>query len=328
MHLSVIIPHYNLPEWLLRRCLDTLFAQPMEGYPFEVIVVDDGSLQSPAPIINSYRRNNLRLIIQPHKRLGAARNTGLQHAQGKYILFVDADDYLFPDTLPRLLSMAEEQSCDILNFAYLSCQTKEAEPPTQPSPIHCDAPCSGDAFMQRHPLYGTVWHYLFKRSLCESAHLRFAEQVFIEDEVFTTLLHHHAQAVSTTNLTLYAYYQRPGSITTDRRPERQRELIDCHFSAIHQLQSYYKEVSSHQPTSGLCQKISLLTLDIIRRLLREKEWRPLWEAYRPRLEQLGVYPLSNPHYGWKHTLFCLLANQSWGLPILHKLEKQLNRPSR
>lgn len=322
MQISVIIPHYNLPEWLLRRCLDSLFMQSADDFSFEVIVVDDGSQHSPAPLIDSYRRDNLRLIVQPHKRLGAARNTGLNQAQGKYILFVDGDDYLYPGTLATLLSMAEEHQCDILNFAYRPCHSQAADPVVQPAVITCTPPCSGNDFMWRQPLYGTVWHYLFRRELCDTHQLRFAEQVFIEDEVFTTLLHCHALRVSRTNLTVYAYYQRPGSITSDQRPERQRELISCHLSALRQLTAHYRQTDPSQPAEGLHQKIATLALDFIRRLLRESDWQRLWKAHRPSLEQMNLYPLTVPRYGWKYTLYARLANHSWGLHLLHLAERR------
>ena len=94
MLFSIIIPCYNSSQTIF-RCLDSAYALPVDETEFEVIVVDDCSMDGTVQTIESYAGNhsNLVLLVQPeNNRQGAARNRGVSIAQGKYILFLDSDD--------------------------------------------------------------------------------------------------------------------------------------------------------------------------------------------------------------------------------------------
>jgi glycosyltransferase involved in cell wall biosynthesis len=91
---SVIVPVYN-GESYLRAALESIFAQ--DYYPFEVIVVDDGSIDESAAIARSYKE--LRYIHQPNQGVAVARNVGIEPTRGEFIAFLDADDIWTPDKL-------------------------------------------------------------------------------------------------------------------------------------------------------------------------------------------------------------------------------------
>ena len=94
--ITFIVTTYNLEDWLLRRCLESITAQGLERENYEIIVVDDESIVSPQHIIDEFApKANITLYIQEHARQGAARNLALQHAKGEWIQFVDGDDYLY-----------------------------------------------------------------------------------------------------------------------------------------------------------------------------------------------------------------------------------------
>lgn len=102
--ISVIIPVYNAAP-LIRRCLDSVLAQK-GGFTYEVLLVDDGSTDESVEIINSYENPDFKLFQQRNAGPAAARNVGIFNAQGKYIAFLDADDYwedsFFEATIPFL----------------------------------------------------------------------------------------------------------------------------------------------------------------------------------------------------------------------------------
>ncbi|MDR0522523.1 MAG: glycosyltransferase [Planctomycetaceae bacterium] len=113
--ISVIIPVYNVEKYL-RECLDSVLTQTLTD--IEIICVDDGSTDRSLEILNEYARKDerIRVISQKNKGPGAARNAGLQLAQGKYVYFMDSDDTIDPD-LCRMTSIAAEYAeCDILYF--------------------------------------------------------------------------------------------------------------------------------------------------------------------------------------------------------------------
>ena len=94
MLLSVVIPHYNIPRKLLTACIDSIMGQGIPDDSYEIIIIDDESEEFPEWVCNTYSRHNIRLIRNPHGGPGAARNRGIDEAKGRYIQFVDADDYL------------------------------------------------------------------------------------------------------------------------------------------------------------------------------------------------------------------------------------------
>lgn len=111
--ISVIIPVYNSRKFI-RRCLDSIISQTFSE--FEVICIDDGSTDESYTILRRYSQQykNIRVVRQQNMGQGLARNKGTALARGKYIKFVDADDYLHPNTLRILYETAEKTKADII----------------------------------------------------------------------------------------------------------------------------------------------------------------------------------------------------------------------
>lgn len=104
--ISVIIPVYN-PGLLMKRCLDSVLAQKGK-YEFEVIMVDDGSTDDSVAIIDGYNEPRFTLLHQQNSGPAAARNKGIVTAKGKYIAFIDADDYWEPEFFSEMIGFMEE----------------------------------------------------------------------------------------------------------------------------------------------------------------------------------------------------------------------------
>ena len=116
--LSFIIPAYNAGSYL-KECLDSIYRLDMRGRGFEVIVVNDGSTDGTAELLETYRKFHADLLVftQENQGLSAARNAGMCQAKGKYICFVDADDHLFAARPP--LDVLEKQDIDIVGVNVL-----------------------------------------------------------------------------------------------------------------------------------------------------------------------------------------------------------------
>lgn len=112
---SVIVPVYNAERWL-RRCLDSIFAQTVQN--FELITINDGSDDSSGQILADYMslHPNMLVLEQVNMGQGAARNRALERARGKYVLFVDADDFIESVTLQVATERAEEDQSDLVRF--------------------------------------------------------------------------------------------------------------------------------------------------------------------------------------------------------------------
>ena len=104
--ISVIIPVYNASA-LLRRCLDSVLAQKGD-YTYEVLLVDDGSTDDSVDIIKSYNNPHFRLFQQANAGPAKARNRGIEEAQGRYLTFIDADDYWEDTYIAKTVGFLEE----------------------------------------------------------------------------------------------------------------------------------------------------------------------------------------------------------------------------
>ena len=123
--ISIVIPTYNVEEYL-DDCLVSLINQTFEN--FEVILVDDSSTDSTVDIIKYYEKIDPRIkFIEKEKKSGSggSRNYGMKYARGKYIQFLDADDWLDLDCLEKLYSYAEEYETDIVIFKLINYETEE-----------------------------------------------------------------------------------------------------------------------------------------------------------------------------------------------------------
>ena len=110
--ISVIIPVYNVEKYL-RRCLDSVVAQTYRN--LEIICVDDGSVDESGKICDQYavRDARIKVIHQENQGLSAARNRGLDAAEGAYIAFVDSDDYILEDMYKKMLDKLLNYNVDL-----------------------------------------------------------------------------------------------------------------------------------------------------------------------------------------------------------------------
>lgn len=187
--LSLVVPVYNVAPFL-PHCLESLAA--LTPPATEIIVVDDGSTDDCPRILAEFasRLPQMRVIRQENGGLSAARNTGLDAATGKFIAFVDSDDFVSPDAYANALDTIEHDDLDMVlfnaNYHYEGRQTD--------GPIYVDAPAteiiSGSEWLMRRLKAGRflhmVWMHLYRREFIERHHFRFVPRLIHEDVIWTT----------------------------------------------------------------------------------------------------------------------------------------------
>lgn len=187
--LTVVMPVYNVALYL-PHCLDSLLAQtrPID----ELIVVDDGSTDDCPRILADYasRLPQMRVIRQDNSGLSAARNTGLDLAQGEYLAFIDSDDFVAPETYAHLLAVAQRDDLDMLVCnAHYHFEGRETD-----RLIYADVPSSGilsgkewlKQRLQNGRLLHMVWLHLYRRDFLEEHRFRFVPKLIHEDVTWTT----------------------------------------------------------------------------------------------------------------------------------------------
>ena len=213
---SIIVPVYNIQQYLT-NCVESLFAQMYDE--IEIILVDDGSTDGSGQFCDRFAEQDdrIRVIHKENGGLSSARNAGLDAASGQYILFLDGDDYLAPNAVSRLMDLAKkDDEVDFIQFQYAETDGSWLPDPNQQANAQL---CTDSREMFRY-LYqkggvaASACTKLYRASLFES--LRFREGIVHEDEELITRLLPVCHRVIYTQLVLYGYVMRGGSIVRDR----------------------------------------------------------------------------------------------------------------
>lgn len=204
--ISVIVPVYNV-ELYVGRCLDSLNAQ-LGVIPTEIIVVDDGSTDESGRIVDDYRSDSrFRVVHQCNQGFSGARNTGLELARGRYICFVDSDDYVEPTFLQTMYTAIEKEDADIVEVGYY----KLFEDGTTKQMLHPAVSLHNDATGVIFQYPGLFWGKLYRRELFEN--IRLPEGYWYEDTIVHFLLFRMCEAFVYLPQPLYAYRVNEKGIT-------------------------------------------------------------------------------------------------------------------
>ena len=320
MLLSIVIPHYNLPKEMLKRCIESITAQGMQEGDYEVIIIDDGSKEPPLWIEDEYKTCNIRLINNAHGGPGAARNKGIEAAQGKYIQFIDSDDYLITNgQMLQCLAMLQEEKPQILRFGYI-VKTDDAPLKPKTGKITFSNTISGAMHMRDKNLSGSPCTYFFQKSLAIENEIEFSTDIFHEDEEFNTKLHYHAQTLIESNARFYCYRIREGSTTANRSKEFEARRIDDFFTIIEKIFQFKIKntgTANVAQTAGIGHKLHTLCVDaILNMMFDNREANEIYGRCMSQLKPLGLYPLPKANYSLKYRIFRRLANSKGGMNTL------------
>lgn len=228
--LSIIVPVYNV-ETYLEECLGSLVNIQID--PKEIILINDGSTDRSGDIAEKFASDYpyIKIIHQQNQGLSATRNVGLLKAEGKYIMFVDSDDWIIENRLEEIFSEAIKSNADIIMgnalFCYPNGGTNNPFAPVPDSLCHHNLAgkyCFAE-LMEHGAFPPMVVNYLYKKEWLDKQRLHF-ENVLHEDELWTTQAMCKAEQIYITNIDFYGYRQREGSImNTLNRSRRIRDLI-------------------------------------------------------------------------------------------------------
>lgn len=214
---SVLIPVYNVEKYL-RRCLDSIISQTFTD--IEIICVNDGSTDDSLKILYEYahKDNRIKIIDKYNNGLPSARNAGLDAAKGKYVAFVDSDDYASPKMIEKLYKTAEDKGSEIVIcganlFPETPVPPKWLTDSLSPPNKHFN---HGDASLifNEPSARPFIWRCFVKRDLIERHHMRLAEDIRIgEDNAFQFRLYPVANGITMISDRLYNYcWYREGSM--------------------------------------------------------------------------------------------------------------------
>lgn len=224
---SVVVPVYNVSPYL-ERCITSLLAQNYRDY--EILLIDDGSTDDSGAICEQYGEQDSRITVYHKKNggLSSARNFGIDHAAGKYVIFVDSDDYIEKKTCASLAKVIElSEEADVIGYNGVEEQ-EGAVTSTRRIPVEKLELMSGRDYLYtccRHRnLSVASWLYCCKRDFLNREGLRFQEGILHEDVEFTPRMLLKAKKVAESPAQLYHYVIRDSSIS--RQKNREKNIKD------------------------------------------------------------------------------------------------------
>lgn len=219
MLLSIIIPVYNVEDYIV-SCIESVYNQALDDKDFEIIIIDDGCTDESIMRIAKFRNWHNNLFVFSQKQLGpsVARNLGMSKAKGKYIMFVDSDDVLVPNSLPLLLKCAFNQDSDMLFADFIEmddkdvCGEKILSINCMSKELHMWNGNSDDFLMTIFDLNFYVWRIIYKKDFLDSKKLTFVPGILFEDILFTSQCIVHSKRCIKINKLFYVYRRRQNSI--------------------------------------------------------------------------------------------------------------------
>lgn len=278
---------------MLTECVQSVLSLPLLPMEREILLIDDGSI-IPAPEFEG-----VTIIRQENQGLSAARNKGLELAQGEYIQLLDADDFLFPYSYHQVLDMQLSIRPDVLMFDFTHNLSQEK---TLKSIEYFH---SGTDFLLTRNMRGSACCYLFRKAILGD--LRFQPGIVHEDELFTPQLLLKAGSLLVANAAPYYYRIRPATITHHKDEAHVQKRLDDTLFVIRQLDDMAKGLQD-EAQKALRRRVSQLTMDHIYNVWHQIPDRKERRHRIALLRNAGLYPLPLRTYTCKYWLFALMSH--------------------
>ncbi|KRL79705.1 glycosyltransferase family 2 protein [Ligilactobacillus equi] len=242
--ISVIVPVYNVEKYL-NRCVQSILSQTYKD--LEIILVDDGATDRSGAMCDTYKNDDDRIIVvhKQNEGLGLARNTGLKYATGKYVMFVDSDDYIDSDVVAKLYDDLVSNMADTCIGGFTRVSSSNIKE------IHENAylgnTFEGDSIKKilLPSMFGkspnddkytemSVWKVLFTKSIIDSNNIIFpSEREFIsEDIIFDIDYYSKAKKIYMSSCNGYNYCDNAGTLTTRYNPDRFSQQVKLYKELI------------------------------------------------------------------------------------------------
>ena len=238
--ISVIVTIYN-NERYLESCLDSLLTQTFQD--FEIVVIDDGSTDQTAKILDQYQTNS-RIIIhrQSNAGISAARNQGLKLSRGKFVCFVDSDDYVAKNYLEKLVApLLQDSTIDITVCGYQEIyQDHQTNYPLKPQ-LLTGYQATKNLLLNQRDFDVLAWNKLYKKSLFTEHDILYPVGQIHEDNLTTYKLYSVAKNVQYLKDQLYFYQRKNSRITKDfSSTEKTLKRLQVKEQMAIEAQKYFK----------------------------------------------------------------------------------------
>jgi glycosyltransferase involved in cell wall biosynthesis len=331
MLLSIIVPAYNIEDHL-QRCLRSLLDQDFDPSDYEIVVIDDGSEDNSAAIAEALALTNPNVVVhsQENQGLSAARNAGIRLARGKYIYFVDGDDYIASQVLAGLVKLMDEEGLQVLGFDHAIVGPDDYLPHSR-TPYDLSqgvAVSSGAQHLATHHYLNAVWWYIVDRAFLAELGVLFEVGRLVEDGLFTANVMCAASRFAFVPIDVYRYVRRPGSIMQTSTAAHTRKLIADYERVVFGLEELRQRLlKSDTASEALLDRLEYrqraYVFFLIGRLIRsDLPPKPILPDALARFRVIDIYPLKRfpgrDYRGVRYALLTFVFNREYLLyPFIH-----------
>lgn len=303
MFISFIIPLYNCEKYI-SQCLDSILLCHFPNDMYEIIIINDGSKDNGPTICNKYieKYNQIKLISQQNQGASAARNIGMEIAQGEYIWFVDGDDQIIPSFLDRAYRLLKEGSYDMLCFNHEKLYTDNR---VKIEEFKYRYSCSGLDFLKGH-YTKFIWNKIYKRSVIYNYRFLHGTKT-IEDMLFNMFSIINMKHVLC--LPEYGYLYNCTNIFSTTRNQNLRNLVKTDLDSVivlSELKTFADNNVDQEKHDVLMEQLYFTITGHLYNLFKfysPKRLKKRITEYKNK----GLYPIKRS-YNKKGNFFLLLAN--------------------
>lgn len=308
--LSIIIPIYNSENFLC-DCVDSLYLQNMSEEEFEILLVNDGSLDNSYAICQGLSREhtNIRLFSQKNQGQAVARNLGIEQAKGKYIMFVDSDDRLPDKVVAKMLIEAERHQTDIL-IGSMKVYNAQGDAAINSDFKNYNHVVSGEYALLHGYSTGSVCGRLFLNDFIKNNHLSFLSGIKHEDVIFTIKALSFAKRILSLNLCCYIYLWHEGSTDRSFDYESKCKLIFSDLIIAEEEQKFAQDIRHSKQLRDrlMAHSNSLVCSNLICMFLKYRFYKTFIPVYFKQAVARNVLPFKGKALSRNTTLLCKVIN--------------------
>lgn len=305
---------YNA-EKFISKCISSIREQNIPSDQYEIIVINDGSTDNSIKIAEDCLKDieHHTLLTQENQGQASARNKGIALANGKYLMFVDADDWLLPNTIKKLLVCAEINKTEI-TFSACRIMSKNGEYHFSNDFPHYEIITEGVyALLNDLIIIGSVWGQLYEKQFLKSNNICFASGIKHEDVFFSILCTIRAKRIISVDLCTYVYCWNEGS--TDRSFDYenfQKAILSDLYIANEIIGIAERGNIKFSLRNNLRKRANSIIVGNIINLAKSPYKRDgIVDTYLKKGKEYGCYPIKGRTLSWKTTALIPLINQEW-----------------
>lgn len=267
MKLSIIIPVYNVEQYI-GRCLQSCLCQPhVTEADYELVIVNDGTKDNSMTIVEGmvHGMNNVIIVNQRNQGLSMARNAGLKAAKGDYVWFVDSDDWISENCLYEILNRLKQTNVDALQLQYRNVYADDSPCDEHYSII--EGTINGREWMVKNTYFTAVQFMIYRREFLLQNNLFFYPNIYHEDNEIKPKIIYLANTCASYDKVAYNYFKgNTNSITAQLKLKNGTDLFVV-------MNSLYSFVQANHITGqcrrafctqiGFAMRIVLRTLNVV-----------------------------------------------------------------